>query len=197
MAMQSFKNGIDLEGWLSQCSFLPEQPPTKEHLREHFASFITEADIAAISTQDFDHVRLPISARLLYDEKHDRLDPDLTICIDHCLDWCQKYDLNIVIDLHDMSENSFDTAGGLTPLLVTLLLREHFCHVWELLARELLSAPQPLLAFEILDEDCGGSDTDADAKKSLRKQAIRRIRRIDPSRCILVGNDGRTEKKPA
>lgn len=68
MIFQTFHNGINLGGWLSQYEFLASQPLTDMNLKTHFDSFITEKDIRQIAAWGFDHVRLPVSGYLLYDQ---------------------------------------------------------------------------------------------------------------------------------
>ena len=48
--LTGFQRGINLGGWLSQCT------PTKEH----YDTFITEQDLRTIASWGLDHVRLPI-----------------------------------------------------------------------------------------------------------------------------------------
>lgn len=94
-----FEKGINLGGWLSQCSY-------KE---EHLETFITENDIRVIKNMGADHVRLPVDYILLEEE-------DGTPCstgfkyIDRCAGWCRQYSLNMVLDLHKTAGYAFDEA---------------------------------------------------------------------------------------
>ena len=54
-----FKAGVNLGGWISQY---------REAKKEHFDSFITEADIELIAGWGMDHVRLPIDYMVLEDD---------------------------------------------------------------------------------------------------------------------------------
>ena len=56
MIFQTFHNGINLGGWLSQYEFLASQPLTNVNLKKHFDSFITEKNIKQIAAWGFDHV---------------------------------------------------------------------------------------------------------------------------------------------
>ena len=49
--MEGYMRGVNLGGWLSQFD-----APTKEH----FETFITEADIRRIAGMGLDHVRVPV-----------------------------------------------------------------------------------------------------------------------------------------
>jgi|LSQX01.3.fsa_nt_gb aryl-phospho-beta-D-glucosidase BglC (GH1 family) len=50
-----FKAGVNLGGWISQYH---------QANKEHFDSFITEADIARIAGWGMDHVRLPMDSKI-------------------------------------------------------------------------------------------------------------------------------------
>ena len=56
--LTGFQRGINLGGWLSQCT------PTKEH----YDTFITEQDLRTIASWGLDHVRLPIDYVLVEQE---------------------------------------------------------------------------------------------------------------------------------
>ena len=62
-------------------------------------SFITETDIARIAAAGYDHVRLPINARVVQGEDG-KLLPDGVRLIDDCLEWCRRHDLYLLLDLH-------------------------------------------------------------------------------------------------
>lgn len=55
MLYEQFRKGINIGGWLSQYDIIAKRPLTKESLRQHFDSFITEDDIRQISKWQFDH----------------------------------------------------------------------------------------------------------------------------------------------
>ena len=56
--LSGFQRGINLGGWLSQCT------PKKEH----YDTFITEQDLRTIASWGLDHVRLPIDYVLVEQE---------------------------------------------------------------------------------------------------------------------------------
>jgi hypothetical protein len=61
--------------------------------------FVAEADIARIATLGFDHVRLPLNARLLIDSGGSLL-PDGLEPIDRLIEWCRRHGLWVILDLH-------------------------------------------------------------------------------------------------
>lgn len=50
MFYENFRKGINLGGWLSQYEFIAKQPLTREHLSQHFNSFIVKTDIQRIAS---------------------------------------------------------------------------------------------------------------------------------------------------
>ena len=88
--LKGFVKGVNLGGWLSQCDLT----------LEHIDSFIKEEDIERIKSIGCDHLRLPVDFECIYDEKHKKDNPLGYKYIDLCIEWCKKYGLNIVLDLH-------------------------------------------------------------------------------------------------
>ena len=72
---EGFMKGVNLGGWLSQCTI------TDEHLN----SFICEADVKKIADMGADHLRLPIDYSVI--ESEDGSDkPDGYKHIDNCFE---------------------------------------------------------------------------------------------------------------
>ena len=92
-----YRKGVNLGGWLSQC----------DYTKEHMDSFITEADIKAISELDADHVRIPFDYNILEDDEGNFKESGFKY-IDGALELCEKYHLNALFDLHKAAGFSFD-----------------------------------------------------------------------------------------
>ena len=117
--LDGFKKGVNLGGWLSQ------GPLDKEHLD----TFITEKDIARIASWGLDHVRLPID----YDnfENEDGSDKEYGYAyIDSCIEWCRKYKLNMVLDLHKTYGYIFDDEAHLLEFFHEKPLQDRFYGIW-------------------------------------------------------------------
>ena len=56
---EGYEKGVDLGGWLSQCS---------EYTVEHYRTFIGEEDFAVIAGWGADHVRLPVDWQVFQHE---------------------------------------------------------------------------------------------------------------------------------
>lgn len=192
MIFQTFHNGINLGGWLSQYEFLAGQPLTDMNLKTHFDSFITEKDICQIAAWGFDHVRLPVSGYLLYNQASHKLNEQPFAYIKNCIGWCQTHHLNIILDLHDFPGNVYGAMDTPMPLLTEVSLQEYFLTVWSELSKHLKeygnqnSKDGIVIAFELLNEV---SDASHYLWNRLYKLAVKAIRETDNSRLILVGSN--------
>ncbi len=168
-----FEKGINLGGWLSQCSY-------KE---EHLETFITENDIRVIKNMGADHVRLPVDYILLEEE-------DGTPCstgfkyIDRCAGWCRQYSLNMVLDLHKTAGYAFDEAKDCSSFFKDNRLQERFLSLWERLAGRYGNYPD-FIAFDLLNEIVDVTVTDI--WNRLASEAVGRIRKYTKDTWILIG----------
>ncbi|MCD7838584.1 MAG: cellulase family glycosylhydrolase [Clostridiales bacterium] len=116
-------NWLVLEKWMSPALFdgttaedeyhLPQQlsPEVYEaRMKIHRSEYITERDFATIKRIGLNTVRIPIPYFIFGDR------PPFIGCIeelDKAFSWAEKYDLQILIDLHTapLSQNGFDNGG--------------------------------------------------------------------------------------
>ena len=168
-----YQHGINLGGWLSQCW----------HSEEHYDSFIGEADIARIASWGLDHVRLPIDYNLL--ETEDGTHKESGFARLHTvLDWCGKYGLNLIFDLHKTAGYSFDAGERETGFFDSAAYQERFYVLWERFAKE-FGAYHSRVAFELLNEVTDKSY--CDRWNAIAANCIARIRAIAPDVTILIG----------
>ncbi len=166
-----YRKGINLGGWLSQCN----------HSREHYALFITESDIRQISEWGLDHVRLPVDHELVR-SADGRLNNDGFQYIDRCLEWCEYYDLNMILDLHKTAGFSFDEKAD--DFFRNPRLQDSFIALWEEFARR-YGRYADRLSFELLNEVVDINA--ADVWNDIVKRTIAVIRKYAPFTKILVG----------
>lgn len=169
-----FYRGVNLGGWLSQC----------DYSEERLNNFIKEEDIAKISSWDLDHVRIPVDYNVL-EEECGVYKKDGFARIDNALEWCRKYNLNIVLDLHKTAGFSFDFGEKETGFFENEKLQERFYCLWEEIARHYGKYPEKV-AFELLNEVTDASYIDV--WNRISNECIRRIRAIAPDTIILVGS---------
>lgn len=183
---EKFHKGINIGGWLSQYEFIAQQPLNDQNLKNHFVSFITEKDIKQIAGWGFDHVRLPVSGYLLFNPDTLTLNEEPLSYIDQCISWCEKYHLNLVLDLHDLWGNVYGAMDKPMPLLTDSNLQKNFFCIWEQLATHLNKETSVTVMFELLNEV---SDASGYLWNRMYKEAIQRIRKIDASRPLLIGSN--------
>ncbi len=168
-----YQHGIDLGGWLSQC----------DHTKERYETFIVESDVEKIASWGLDHVRVPIDYELVEDEAGNE-DPSGYVYIDRVVNWCEKYGLNMVLDLHKTYGYSFDKGENEEGFFENEAYQERFIKLWERLAKKYGNIGERL-AFELLNEVTDKSYCDTWNRVST--ECIKRIRVIAPDVKILIG----------
>ena len=171
---RGFFRGVNLGGWLSQC----------DYSEDRLNNFITEEDIAKISSWDLDHVRIPVDYNVL-EEDSGIYKADGFAYIDKALEWCRKYHLNIVLDLHKTAGFSFDAGEKETGFFSNEKLQERFYLLWEEIARH-YGKYSDCMAFELLNEVT--DESFIGEWNRISNECIRRIRAIAPDTIILVGS---------
>jgi hypothetical protein len=171
-----FMAGVNLGGWISQY---------REARKEHFDSFIIESDIAQIATWGMDHVRLPIDYMVLEDDK----DPftykeDGFLYVDSCIKWCEKYKLNIILDLHRAPGYAFHSLSE-NKLFESEHMQERYIKLWQEFAKRYISYGGNLV-FELLNEIV---EPNSDRWNRLSKRVVEGIREIDRDRIIIIGGN--------
>ncbi|NLP16816.1 MAG: glycoside hydrolase family 5 protein [Clostridiales bacterium] len=174
--LNGYMKGVNLGGWISQY---------REAKKEHFESFITEDDIAKIAGWGMDHVRLPIDYMVLEDDdKPFEYKEEGFRYIDSCIRWCEKYNLNIILDLHKAPGYAFYSLKE-NKLFEDEHMQQRFIRLWQEFARRYLNYRDNLV-FELLNEIV---EPDSSRWNRLSKRAIAGIREIDENRTIIVGGN--------
>ncbi len=170
---EGYIKGVDLGGWLSQCN----------HTKERYETFIMESDIETIVNWGADHVRVPIDYELVEDKEGNYLEEGFGY-IQRAIDWCGKYGLNMVLDLHKTFGYSFDIGYNESGFFDNEAFQERFYKLWEELARR-YSKYENRVCFELLNEVTDQEYSDRWNKISVA--CIKRIRAIAPTVKILLG----------
>lgn len=171
---KGFYKGVNLGGWLSQC----------DYSEDRLNNFIKEADIEKIASWGVDHVRIPIDYNVVENEDGSYNDSGYER-INQALDWCKKYNLNTVLDLHKTAGFSFDFGEKEDGFFESETLQERFYRLWEEFARR-YSDYSDRIAFELLNEV---TDKEyIDAWNRISNECIKRIRVFAPNTLILVGS---------
>jgi endoglucanase len=198
--------GVGLGGWLLPEGYmwgLPTGAPQSPRQIEAFvtdlvgedaadrfwtayrARFITEADVTRIAAEGFDHVRLPMNARLLL---HDTgvLRADGIAPVDQLVTWCRRHGIRVVLDLHgapggQTGTNIDDSPRGLPDLfIVGGAYRKQTIELWTALAARYRDEPV-IAAYDLLNEPLPHEHADryTDDLVDLYRELTRAIRSID------------------
>lgn len=169
---EGYMKGVDLGGWLSQ----------RSQDKDYLDSFISEEDIKVLAGWGIDHVRLPVDYEIFQDEEGKLRDYGFPY-VDKAIAWCEKYGLNLILDLHKTAGYVFDD-----PTYVGFFeseeFQERFYQLWEEFARRYGNIGSRV-AFELLNEVTDPSFSPA--WNRIIRTVIGRIRAIAPEVKILVG----------
>lgn len=180
--MQTFTNGVNLGGWLSQY-------PKYDH--EHFRAFITRPDIEQIAAWGFDHIRLPVDYPILEsDDAPGQYHEDGFQYIDSCIEWCKTAGLGIVFDLHHAPGYSFNNTLQPETLHLNVLFeqeaaQQRFIALWQAIVRRYHNAGVPII-FELLNEVVL---PESGPWNALAHKTIAALRAISPDCKIMIGGN--------
>jgi endoglucanase len=168
--------GVNLSHWLSQnFGWSPK------------ATFITEQDIKYIESIGYDHVRIPIDEPELWDTTGKPIDEQFSL-LTSCLNWCAKYNLRAIVDLHILRSHYFNAAneGGTNSLWIDTNAQETFLHLWRDLSARLKQYPVSKVAYEIMNEPVAENPEDWNM---LIGKAVKTLRALEPERVLVIGSN--------
>jgi endoglucanase len=167
------KRGVNVSHWLSQT-----QIRGKER-----AKYVTEKDFKLIKEYGFDHVRLPIDEEQFWTE-NGKQEKDAFKLLDKAVNWCLKYDLKVIIDLHTLRSHHFNIPNSRT-LWEEEGAQKDFINFWRQLSAKLNKYPIDMVAYEMMNEAV--ADDPEDWNK-LINWAISEVRKLEPERTIVMGS---------
>ncbi|RXZ68436.1 glycoside hydrolase family 5 protein [Agromyces albus] len=155
--------------------------------RDHF---ISERDIAEIAAAGFDHIRLPINARIVQDESGVPIEAGYRL-IDRLIEWCRSHRLWVLLDLHgapggQTGTNIDDSPNGKPELFMADEYRTRTIELWRELARRYRDETV-VLGYDLLNEPLPNEwqHRYADELAGLYRDLTRAIREIDPDHLIM------------
>ena len=92
--------GINLSEWLEKADNIDKKD-----------SSVTLADIDSLKEYGFDHVRIPISEDVLFDQTLN-VRQNIFSLLKKRIDYCQKIGLKVIVDLHAARLHSFAKTGN-------------------------------------------------------------------------------------
>lgn len=174
--LEGYQKGMNIGGWLSQ------GPKDKKHLD----TFIQEEDIQKIASWGADHIRLPLDYENVENEDGTPKESGYTY-IDNCIAWCQKYHLNIVLDLHKTYGYIFDDPEYSGNFFYDEQKQDRFVALWEKLSAR-YAKYSDMMMFELLNEVTSFEVVDEWNALALRCSTA--IRKHAPKVKILYGGVG-------
>lgn len=170
------KRGANVSHWLSQSRLDSARRVT----------YFTEADVARFAEQGFDHLRLPIDEVTMWDRDHNKISASWGF-LRNALDWCVKYNLRCIVDLHLLRSHSFIVApGSKNPLFSEPEAQEWLAEMWRQLSAELKDYPLELVAYEFMNEPV--ADDPEDWNRLIEKiHGV--IRAQEPRRVLVIGSN--------
>lgn len=166
-------NGTNLAHWLSQT----------DGRWGSAQDFIRESDIRRIAAWGLDHVRIPIDEKEFFNDDGSK-NAEYFSLLANALDWCAKYNLRAIVDLHVLRLQYGDT--GMKPLFSDPGAQDHYCEVWKTLSAMLKHYPVKAVAYELMNEPVAEKSEDWN-KISMR--CYRMLRKLEPRRVIVLGSN--------
>ena len=166
--------GVNLSHWLSQ-----------DFGWEPKYEYIQEKDIQFIESIGYDHVRIPIDEHEMWDENGKKIQEAFNH-LTSCLDWCNKYNLRAVVDLHTIRSHHFnaENEGGSNTLWTDAEAQKNFINLWTQLSEVLHTYPNNMVAYELLNEAVAPEHDDWN---KLVNKAIAAVREKEPERVLVIG----------
>jgi endoglucanase len=168
------KRGVNLSHWLSQdFGWVPKY------------TIIKEEDIRFINSIGYDHVRIPIDEKEMWNEKGEAINEAFKQ-LKACLNWCQKYNLRAIVDLHIIRSHHFnaENEGGKNTLWEDPKAQDHLVDIWKELSDSLHEYPDSMVAYEILNEVVAPEHDDWN---NLLNRTVTEIRKKEPERVLIAG----------
>lgn len=166
-------NGTNLAHWLSQT----------DGRWGSAQDFIRESDIRRIAEWGLDHVRIPIDEKEFFNDDGSK-NAEYFSLLANALDWCAKYNLRAIVDLHVLRIQYGGT--GMEPLFSDPKAQDHYCEMWKALSATLRHYPVKAVAYELLNEPVAENGEDWN---KIAMRCYRMLRKLEPRRVIVLGSN--------
>ena len=143
-------------------------------------------DVDSIAMYGFDHIRLPISERMILKEKNE-INSEVMMLVHKILRQCEKRKLKVIFDLHGVNYHDECFLDRVSEREKYNLLR-----IWRVLLNELEQYPVEMLAYELLNKPNMKTD---DQWNNISNALIKYIRKRNTRRVIILGSNNNTVDK--
>ena len=204
--------GVGLGGWMLPEGYMwrmPEQADRPRRIEkmivellgekkaevfwdQYFECYTSEADIRRIAEEGFNSVRVPINSRLIlkagepYSFKEYRLN-----LIDRVIDWCRKYNLYVILDLHgapggQTGANIDDSEHDRPELFTDEQYKRITIELWRMLA-ERYRDEWIVAGYDLLNEPLPDWFSSYNSQvMPLYKEITNEIRKVDKQHMIIL-----------
>ena len=154
-------------------------------------SFFNENDVRRIAECGFDHIRLPISSRIVQDDDGNPIEAGFAL-IDRCIEWCRTHKLWLLLDLHgapggQTGTNIDDSPRGEPDLFIyPERYRLQTITLWQRLAAR-YRHETVVMGYDLLNEPLPNEwqHKYADELVALYRDLTAALRAIDPDHLIM------------
>lgn len=169
--------GTNISHWLSQSPIRGDER----------AQFFTRNDVARLASYGFDHIRLPIDEEQLWDEDGIKI-PIAWQLLHNALQWCQAYNLRVIVDLHIIRSHHFNASndGGKNTLFEDPTQQEKLVQLWNQLSDGLKRYPNSLVAYECMNEPVAPKP---EQWNQLLTKLYNAVRSREPERVLVIGSN--------
>jgi endoglucanase len=173
-----FNRGVNISHWLSQVVESDQPMPSRKDL-------FTELDVIFLKQAGFDHMRLPVDEKELWDEQGNKI-PEAFAHLNSAIQWAERAELRVILDLHIVRSHHFnaENEGGHNTLFEDEAAQAYFLRLWDDLMDEVGSYPVNLLAYEIMNEPVA---KDPEDWNKLILRCYNRVREREPNRVLIFG----------
>lgn len=170
------RRGINISHWLSQVYGFSKRDV-----------FFTKEDIKLLDSLGYDHIRLPIDEKEMWDENGKPI-PESFVYLRNALDWCMDYEMRVIVDLHIIRSFYFNAVneGHQNTLFTDSKEQEKFFSLWKTLSDSLKRYPESMVAYELLNEAVAENP---EHWNKLVEGGVKTIRSKEPERVIVIGSN--------
>lgn len=176
----TINRGVNISHWLSQV------PPADNPMPNHHVMF-TEMDAAFLAAVDFDHVRLPIDEKEMWDEAGEPIEANWDRLL-RGIEQCLRHDLRVIVDLHIVRSHHFNAIhdGGENSLFEDPAAQDTFLDLWREISARLQHFPNDEVAYEFMNEAVAD---DAEDWNQLLAASHTMLRELEPERTVVMGSN--------
>lgn len=205
-----FLKGVGLGGWLVPEGYMLHIPgfgsptsiralitdligeeDTREFYRLYEANYVAEVDIQKIAEMGFNSIRLPFNYRMLSPENQPGvfLEEGFQV-IDTFLDWCKKYNLYVILDMHacpggQNNGNISDSDGQVARLWTQNKNQDHTVQIWKKIAERYVNE-SIIIGYDLINEPVLPSGYTNLNLRNLLVRLTNEIRKVDTNHVLFM-----------